>query len=100
MSRDMVLQPRADARRLAPWVVAGAFAFAGAAAASAAPTEIAIPGDHTYPESITGTSDGTLYIGSLGDGAVFRVPPGGSAAEPFIAQGASDLLSVMGVFAA
>jgi sugar lactone lactonase YvrE len=67
--------------------------------AAAAPNEISIPGDHTFPESITGTSDGTLYIGSLGDGGVFRVPPGGSAAVPFIAKGASDLLSVIGVLA-
>jgi len=68
-------------------------------AAVAAPAEISIPGDHTFPESITGTSDGTLYIGSLGDGAVYRVAPGGSAAQPFIAKGASDLLSVIGVMA-
>lgn len=66
---------------------------------AAAPNEISIPGDHTFPESITGTSDGTLYIGSLGDGAVYRVPPGGSAAVPFIAKGSSDLLSVIGVLA-
>jgi sugar lactone lactonase YvrE len=70
-----------------------------ATAAAAAPAEISIPGDHTFPESITGTSDGTLYIGSLGDGAVYRVPPGGSAAEPFVAKGSSDLLSVIGVLA-
>lgn len=70
-----------------------------AMAAAAAPAEISIPGDHTFPESITGTSDGTLYIGSLGDGAVYRVPPGGAAAQPFIAKGKSDLLSVIGVMA-
>ena len=60
--------------------------------AAAAPNEISIPGDHTFPESITGTSDGTLYIGSLGDGGVFRVPPGGSAAVPFIAKGIVSLI--------
>jgi sugar lactone lactonase YvrE len=74
-------------------------ALAGSAGANAAPSEILIPGDHVYPESITGTSDGTLYIGSLGDGGVFRVSPGGATAEPFIAKGASDLLSVIGVLA-
>jgi sugar lactone lactonase YvrE len=73
--------------------------FAAAEIARAAPAEISIPGDHTFPESITGTSDGTLYIGSLGDGAIFRVPPGGSTAEPFIAKGATDLMSVIGVLA-
>lgn len=83
---------------LAP-VAALLASFIAVSLALAAPAEIAIPGDHTFPESITGTSDGTLYIGSLGDGAVFRVPPGEARAEPFIAKGASDLLSVIGVMA-
>jgi sugar lactone lactonase YvrE len=70
---------------------------AGFGAASS--KEILIPGDHVYPESITGTSDGTLYIGSIAEGAVFRVPPGAAVAEPFIAQGTTGLLSVIGVLA-
>src|SRR5262249_2522556 len=53
----------------------------------------------TYPESITGTSDGTLYIGSLGDGGVLRVQPGAATAEPFIANGTTELMSVIGVLA-
>jgi sugar lactone lactonase YvrE len=61
--------------------------------------EILIPGDHVFPESITGTSDGTLFIGSLGEGAVYRAPPGGARAEPFIAPGKTGLLSVIGVLA-
>jgi len=73
--------------------------LAASSVAAAASKEIRIPGDHTFPESITGTSDGTLYIGSLGDGAVFRVPPRGSTAQQFIARGASDLMSVIGVLA-
>jgi len=64
----------------------------------AAPSEIAIPGDHVYPESITATSDGTLYISSLGDGMIFRVAPGGAKAEPFVPAGA-NLMSVIGVLA-
>lgn len=70
-----------------------------AASNAACANEILIPGDHVFPESITGTSDGTLYIGSLADGAVFRAPAGAAAAEPFIAKGATDLLSVIGVLA-
>ena len=80
-------------------VCAVMISLAASSVAGAASKEIRIPGDHTFPESITGTSDGTLYIGSLGDGAVFRVPPGGSTAQPFIARGASDLMSVIGVLA-
>jgi sugar lactone lactonase YvrE len=91
-------EPRS--RTFATGLAALFMAFAGTIGASAAsPSEIVIPGDHVYPESITGTSDGTLYIGSLGDGAVFRVEPGAATAEPFIAKGASDLLSVIGVLA-
>jgi hypothetical protein len=39
--------------------------------------EIIFPGDHAYPESLTATSDGTIYAGSLYQGGIFRVPPGG-----------------------
>jgi hypothetical protein len=39
-------------------------------------TEIVFPGDHAYPESLTATSDGTMYAGSLYQGGIFRVPPG------------------------
>src|SRR5262249_50928938 len=92
----MILPPSAGLRRLCAILLLGAVATCGARAAS---NEIVIPGDHTYPESITGTSDGTLYIGSLGDGGVFRVAPGASTAEPFIAKGASGLLSVIGILA-
>jgi hypothetical protein len=31
-------------------------------------TEITFPGDHAYPESLTATSDGTIYAGSLYEG--------------------------------
>ena len=36
-------------------------------------TEITFPGDHAYPESLTATSDGTIYAGSLYEGGIFRV---------------------------
>jgi sugar lactone lactonase YvrE len=70
----------------------------GPHAAKAAPTEIQIPGDHVFPESITSTSDGTIYISSLGDGMIFRVSPGSATAEPFVRPGAG-LMSVIGVLA-
>jgi sugar lactone lactonase YvrE len=67
-------------------------------AAQAGPSEINIPGNHVFPESITSTSDGTIYISSLGDGMIFKVPPGGATAEPFVAPG-PNLMSVIGVLA-
>ena len=36
---------------------------------------IPIPGTKAFPESITSTTDGTLYVGRLGDGGIVRVKP-------------------------
>ena len=47
-------------------------------------TEIVFPGDHAYPESLTATSDGTIYAGSLFEGGIFRVAPGAATAEQWI----------------
>jgi sugar lactone lactonase YvrE len=43
---------------------------------STAPTAIALPGDALFPEGIAARSDGTLFVGSLTDGSVLRIPPG------------------------
>ena len=59
-------------------------------------TEITFPGDHAYPESLTATSDGTIYAGSLYEGGIFRVPPGATTAEQWIKPGASDSMSTPG----
>lgn len=67
--------------------------------ASAAPNEISIPGDRAFPESITSTSDGTIYIGSMAEGLVFRVAPGAAKAEVWIKPGTNGLMSVLGVLA-
>ncbi|MGO8919898.1 MAG: hypothetical protein ACLQJR_28700 [Stellaceae bacterium] len=73
--------------------------FAASALALAAPAEIRIPGDHVFPESLTSTADGTVYIGSFTDGMVFRVRPGAATAETWIKPGTNGLLSVLGVLA-
>jgi hypothetical protein len=36
-------------------------------------TEITIPGTRVFPESITHTADGTLYVASLGRSDVSRI---------------------------
>jgi sugar lactone lactonase YvrE len=71
--------------------------LAGRAMASA-PTEITIPGDHVFPESITSSHDGTLYGSSIGEGRIWRVKPGSDTAESFVPPG-KDLMSTMGVLA-
>lgn len=68
-------------------------------ASVAAPTSVILPGDHVFPESITSTPDGTLYVGSIGAGGIFRVPRGGLRAVPWIKPGALGSRSIMGVLA-
>jgi len=60
---------------------------------------IAIPGTEAFPESITSRSDGTLYIGRLGDGGIVRVKPHTHEAAIFVQTGALGSRSILGVFA-
>jgi sugar lactone lactonase YvrE len=62
------------------------------------PAELELPGDAFYPESLTATADGTIYVGSLATGMVVRFAPGAIEAETFIAgagqpPGATGLLA-------
>lgn len=65
----------------------------------AAPPVVALPGDKVFPESITSTDDGTLYVGSIGARTIFRAAPGSAAAEPWIGPGADAPAGYLGVFA-
>lgn len=69
------------------------------AAGSNLPAEIAIPGTGVFPESLTSRSDGTIYIGSVGQAQIYRVPPGEATAQPFIQPGTGDMKQPFGVFA-
>lgn len=71
----------------------------GAAPLSSAPAEITIPGAQVFPESVTSTHDGTVFIGSIGGHEIFRVKPGARRAEPWIQPATDGLQSVLGVFA-
>jgi sugar lactone lactonase YvrE len=48
---------------------------------------IALSGPDYYPEGITAAADGTLYIGSIMQGVISKVPAGSSKAEPFVKKG-------------
>ena len=54
--------------------------------------------DKSFPESVTSTRDGTLYVGSFNNGGVVKVAPGGKA-EQFVKPGANDSRSTLGVLA-
>ena len=65
--------------------------------AFAAPASIGLPGDRVFPESITSTQDGTLYVGSLGSGGIIRIKRGAAKAELWIKPGAFGSRSIFGV---
>ena len=68
-------------------------------AAAAGPSSIALPGKRAFPESITSTRDGTLFVGRLGEGGIVRADPRTGAAAVFVAPGAAGSRSITGVFA-
>jgi len=60
---------------------------------------IPIPGTKAFPESITSMSDGTLYVGRLGDGGIVRIKPRTHENTIFVQPGALGSRSILGVFA-
>jgi sugar lactone lactonase YvrE len=62
-------------------------------------TEIKLPDGPSFPESLTSTSDGTVYFGSLGLDSVFRAGPHSPTAQPWIQPKANGLQMVLGVLA-
>jgi sugar lactone lactonase YvrE len=60
---------------------------------------IPIPGTKAFPESITSTSDGALFVGRLGDGGIVRVNPRTAESTVFVQPGAAGSRSILGVFA-
>lgn len=81
--------------RLTPRIL---LSFALGCCAAVAASDVQLP-ERTFPESITSTSDGTLIIGSLGKGMIFRAAKGAATAEPWIQPGTNGLNSVLGVLA-
>jgi sugar lactone lactonase YvrE len=61
--------------------------------------ELLIPGERIFPESITSSADGRIFIGSIGARRVFMVKPGASSAEPWSEIGSEAPVGVLGVYA-
>jgi hypothetical protein len=70
----------------------------GATAACAA-TDVTVTEKMAFPESLTSTQDGALYIGSMNLGAVYRAAPGAATATTFISKQAGGFGKVLGVLA-
>src|SRR5260370_5790853 len=60
---------------------------------------IPVPGTKAFPESITSTSDGALFVGRLGDGGIVRVKPRTAESSVFVQPGAAGSRSILGGFA-
>jgi sugar lactone lactonase YvrE len=90
-----LLKNRAHALGTAGLALMLAVASGGIARAQTAP--VSVP-DKSFPESVTSTSDGTLYAGSFNRGGVVKAASGGKA-EQFIKPGAGDSRSTLGVLA-
>ena len=60
---------------------------------------IPVPGTKAFPESITSSSDGELFVGRIGDGGVVRVNPRTAESTVFVQPGTSGSRSILGVFA-
>jgi sugar lactone lactonase YvrE len=60
---------------------------------------IPLPGTKAFPESLTSTSDGALFVGRLGDGGIVRIKPRTTESTVFVQPGASGSRSILGVFA-
>jgi len=90
----MFQRPLIRSFRQAAIALTSAVALTSAAHAQA---PVNIP-DKSFPESVTSTSDGALYVGSFNNGGVTKVAPGGKP-EQFVKPGANDSRSTLGVLA-
>jgi hypothetical protein len=68
-------------------------------AAIAQRTQVPIDDARAFPESLTSTANGTIIIGSLEHGTIYRATPGATKAVTWIPAGTDGLTRTLGVFA-
>lgn len=84
-------------RRASLFSAAAILALGMAGARGAEPAPLGVP-DKSFPESVTSTSDGSLYVGSFNLGGVTKVAADGKA-EQLVKPGSGDSRSTLGVLA-
>ncbi len=52
-----------------------------------------------FPEGTTVDAAGNFYVGSMDEGSIYKASASSASAEPFIAAGTNDLVSVLGLYA-
>ena len=77
----------------------GGASGSGGAAMGSSPAEIMIPGQRVFPESLTSSADGRIFIGSISNRRVYVVKPGGATAENWTEADSDATRGVFGVFA-
>src|SRR4051794_4780194 len=80
-------------QRLLPLIIALAVTFD----ATAATESVALPGERAFPESISSSKDGTLYVSNLANGGITRIEPNSSEAKVWIEPGTFGTHSTFGV---
>ncbi|WP_434362616.1 SMP-30/gluconolactonase/LRE family protein [Parasalinivibrio latis] len=65
---------------------------------SIAVADITLDGECIFPEGISASRDGTLYIGSMQQGSILRASTGGKTAHRFIEANSNGLVSTLGVY--
>jgi sugar lactone lactonase YvrE len=86
-------------RSLAPLAFASSCAIALAAGGATRAADVVVPGATDFPESMSASSDGTLYFSSFGNGRVWRAKPGEAQASEWIKPGSNGTASALGVLA-
>ena len=74
----------------------GPFRLVGVPLAGGAPQRIDLPANY-FPESVTVSAANRMYVGSVADGAIYTVDPGGLEAREFLPAGTLDKPSVLGL---
>jgi len=80
-------------------LLASAFIFAALTAPAFAASDVTVMVPKSFPESLTSTANGTIYIGSLSQGEVYRALPGERVAKTWISKDAGKFGLVLGVLA-
>src|ERR1700735_5664053 len=78
-------------RALAPLAFASSCAMGLGLAGAARAADVVVPGATDFPESMSASSDGTLYFSSFGNGRVWRAKPGEAQASEFIKSGSNGV---------
>jgi sugar lactone lactonase YvrE len=78
---------------------AAVLALAALTLPAMAATDVVVTAPMAFPESLTSTPNGTIYIGSLGRGEVYRAKKGEKTAATWISKQAGNFGLVLGVLA-